>query len=296
MIQKSFLICNIINHESKYRIEELQCTNNTHKLLWIIIFLVALIITVTVSYVLGSQKRDQNTAKPVQTTKTKNTESTSSNVTKSPNQNKNTSKATTTNQSSSIPNQFWGTWYAGNEKFAVISDNKFILSSAGMTITKSSLPLQLNVTPERNGTYMLYLNPNPNASAAEGGEETVYWIGNLTINGQKERVLAAYEKQGVFEIFTSHPTSSKQWIQYDLNDYENQIGNTNLDSLKGKSRNDMNQTDIPSKKDDSIDNDNHNDSNNDVGMNKSDNNQIDNDSDNRSNNSANNDNQDNSNQ
>ncbi|WP_395350166.1 hypothetical protein [Fructilactobacillus sanfranciscensis] len=59
---------------------------------------------------------------------------------------------------------------------------------------------------------MLYLNPDPKAPAADGGEETDYWIGNLTISGQKERVLAAYEKQGVFEIFTSHPTNTKQWI------------------------------------------------------------------------------------
>lgn len=286
----------------------------TKRLLWIIGFLVLLIITVSVSYVLGSKKQEQNTAKPAQSAKFKSNESVSS--PKATNSNKSNNNSNTSSKASSIPSQFWGTWYEGSQKFAVISSNKFVLASAGTTITKNSLPIQLNVTPATRGSYMLYLNPDPKASAADGGEETVYWIGNLTIGGQKERVLAAYEKQGAFEIFTSHPTSTKQWIQYDVADYQDQIGNTNLDSLKGKSRTDLDQQNKTSKQDNNKQtdsnkdadknnsNDDQNDKSNDSSDNKSDENSSNssdssdnnsNDNSNNSNDSSDNNNNDNSN-
>lgn len=170
--------------------------------------LILLITTVSISYVLGNKHRERNTAKPAQTTKNKDNTTVSS----SSKANKSSKNSSTNAKASSIPSQFWGTWYEGSQKFAVISANKFVLSSAGLTITKNSLPIQLNVKPAKRESYMLYLNPDPKAPAADGGEETDYWIGNLTIGGQKERVLAAYEKQGVFEIFTSHTTNTKQWI------------------------------------------------------------------------------------
>lgn len=267
----------------------------TKRLLWIIGFLVLLILTVSVSYVLGSQKQEQNNAKSAQTVKSN--ESVSS--PKSTNSNKSTNNSNTSSKVSSIPSQFCGTWYEGSQKFAVISVNKFVLDSDGTTITKNSLPLQLCDDRGPNGTYEIYHNPNPNASGAEGGDGNAYWIGNLTINGQKERVLACHTRMRWFAIYTSHPTSKNQGIQYDANDYQDQIGNPNLDFLKGKSRTDLDHQNQSSKQDNNKQTDSNKDANknnsSDDQSNKSDDSSDNNNNDN-SNSNSNNDKQDNSNQ
>lgn len=266
----------------------------TKRLLWIIGFLVLLILTVSVSYVLGSQKQEQNNAKPAQSEKFKSSESGTS--PKATNSNKTNNNSKTSSKASSIPSQFWGTWYEGSQKFAVISANKFVLASAGTTITKNSLPLQLCDDRGPNGTYEIYHNPNPNASGAEGGDGNAYWIGNLTIDGQKERVLACYTRMGWFAIYTSHPTSKNQGIQYDADDYQDQIGNPNLDSLKGKFRTDLDHQNQSSKQDNNKQTDSNNtddknnssDDQNDKSNDSSNNNSNDNSSNNSSDSSDNN--------
>lgn len=164
----------------------------------------------------------------------------------------NTSNTTKRNQKAaseiSIPNQFIGNWYIGKDVGISIQSSKVYFpnlsysndgspSSAALqtTITKNSSPLRLCNNRGPHGTYEIYHNPNPNASGAEGGDGNAYWIGNLTINGKKEKVLALYQRQGAFQIFTSHPTENDQGFDYTVGDYDKYIGTKDLDSLKAKS-------------------------------------------------------------
>lgn len=210
----------------------------TKRLLWIIGFLVLLIVTVSVAYVLGIQQRDKKMAQATEPAKSKTT---TAQTTASPKTNghqatsqpKTTSKSDNKSTDNVIPSQFEGTWYDGNQKYAVISGNEFILPSNGLAITKTSSPLQLCDESQSNGTYYLYHNLN------KQGIDPVYWIGNLTIDGKNEKVLACYTRMGWFAIYTSHPTNKKQGIQYDDTDWEDKIGTTNLDSLRGKTRADL---------------------------------------------------------
>ncbi|WP_429971748.1 hypothetical protein ACQW5G_03860 [Fructilactobacillus sp. Tb1] len=130
-----------------------------------------------------------------------------------------------------IPKQFAGKWYMGDKVQMEIGSDTFNLG--GTQYTTSSLPIQVMVKNGPNGTYNLYHNPNPNASSAEGGMTPNYWIATDTIDGKKQRVLAAYEKNNMFQVYTSEPTSKYEGIQY-MGDFSKYIGTPDLDVLKNQ--------------------------------------------------------------
>ncbi|ANZ57418.1 hypothetical protein BGL34_05740 [Fructilactobacillus lindneri] len=245
----------------------------TNKLWWIILFVFLLILGLGSLYVIGDENHPQtrsqteptsssDRARNSNTGKTPSVKTTATQRTSSKSSSKNNS------QNVSIPSEFWGTWYDGSKKYAVISANKFIMAASGTAITKNSLPLQLCNDQGPNGSYSIYHNPNPNAAGAEGGDGNSYWIGYLTIDGKKQRVLACYQRQGVFEIYTSQPTSSSQWISNTGKDYMDQIGKPDLDALKAKAESDTdNSADNTNNDDKQNDNSGENDSSNQTDMN-----------------------------
>lgn len=63
-----------------------------------------------------------------------------------------------------------------------------------------------------------------------------FWPSTLTINGQKENVIASYARQGYFAIYTKEPTSKPQGFTYNGVDFENHIGDKDLDPLASSSK------------------------------------------------------------
>ncbi|CAK1247435.1 hypothetical protein [Fructobacillus tropaeoli] len=63
-----------------------------------------------------------------------------------------------------------------------------------------------------------------------------FWPSTLTINGQKENVIASYSRQGYFAIYTKEPTSKPQGFTYNGVDFVNHIGDKDLDPLASSSK------------------------------------------------------------
>ncbi|MCK8627647.1 hypothetical protein [Fructobacillus cardui] len=104
-------------------------------------------------------------------------------------------------------------------------------SSSLPTISNQDLTYyngQTKVTlPTTNGSIA------PNQNYTDG---VTFWTATLTINGKKENVVASYERQGYFAIFTKEPTSKPQGFTYNGGDYNNHIGDKDLDSLASSSK------------------------------------------------------------
>ncbi|CAK1237236.1 unnamed protein product [Fructobacillus evanidus] len=73
----------------------------------------------------------------------------------------------------------------------------------------------------------------PNQNYTDGA---TFWPATLTINGKKENVVAMYERMGYFQIFTKEPTSKPQGFTYNGGDYNNHIGDKDLDPLASSSK------------------------------------------------------------
>lgn len=63
-----------------------------------------------------------------------------------------------------------------------------------------------------------------------------FWPSTLTINGQKENVIASYSRQGYFAIYTKEPTSKPQGFTYNGVDFVNHFGDKDLDPLASSSK------------------------------------------------------------
>ncbi|USS91734.1 hypothetical protein [Fructobacillus americanaquae] len=80
--------------------------------------------------------------------------------------------------------------------------------------------------PTTNGSI------DPNENYTDGA---TFWPATLTINGKKENVVAMYARMGYFQIFTKEPTSKSQGFTYNGEDYNNHIGDKDLDPLASSS-------------------------------------------------------------
>ncbi|GAP00032.1 hypothetical protein [Fructobacillus ficulneus] len=81
-----------------------------------------------------------------------------------------------------------------------------------------------NVIPMTSGT----INPPSYSGGGLYPDGVQFWHTQLTIDGTKQNVVAAYARQGFFQIFTAEPTDKNYCFTY--NGTANFIGSADLDS------------------------------------------------------------------
>lgn len=62
-----------------------------------------------------------------------------------------------------------------------------------------------------------------------------YWHSSLTVDGKKIPVVASYQRQGYFALYTAEPREKSLDFTYIGQDYNDYIGKDNLDAIANKS-------------------------------------------------------------
>ncbi len=97
--------------------------------------------------------------------------------------------------------------------------------------SSSSTTSQSNVYYQGSDKTTLPTTDGTVQPAGGTGDATKYWQATMTIDGSKQSVVAAYTRMGEFEVYTKQPTDKNYSFNYDGSDYEDKIGQTDLDSF-----------------------------------------------------------------
>ena len=97
--------------------------------------------------------------------------------------------------------------------------------------SNSSSSNQSNVYYQGSSEITLPTTDGTVQPAGGMGDATQYWPATMTIDGTKQAVVAAYTRMGEFVVYTKQPTDKDYSFNYSGDDYQDKIGQTDLDSF-----------------------------------------------------------------